>query len=106
MIAVSSVEAIHDFNLLLTFNDGEQRCFDMRPYLHYPVFHRLENPVFFSLAHIDYGTVIWPGDIDIAPETLYEYSVPASNFIYGRTAVRRINMNFVGWIRRRQSSTS
>jgi len=75
MIQVNSVETTPNFSLLLSFNNGERRCFDMRPYLHYPVFHRLENPGFFSLAHVDYGTVIWPGDIDIAPETLYEYSV-------------------------------
>lgn len=48
---------------------------DLRPYLHYPVFRRLENPGFFFLARVDYGTVTWPGDIDIAPETLYEQSV-------------------------------
>jgi hypothetical protein len=76
MIQVNSVETAPNFSLLLSFNNGERRCFDMQPYLHYPVFRRLENPGFFSLAHVDYGTVIWPGDIDIAPETLYEYSVP------------------------------
>jgi Protein of unknown function (DUF2442) len=76
MIQVNSVETAPNFSLLLSFNNGERRCFDMRPYLHYPVFRRLENPGFFSLAHVDYGTVIWPSDIDIAPETLYEYSVP------------------------------
>ena len=75
-IAVNSVEAIQDVNLLITFCGGERRCFDIRPFFHYPVFRRLENPIFFSLAKVDYGTVIWPGDIDIAPETLYEYSVP------------------------------
>ncbi|MDO9139752.1 MAG: DUF2442 domain-containing protein [Methylobacter sp.] len=79
MINVNSVEIMSDFVLLLTFCGGERRFFDMKPYLHYPVFRRLENPGFFSLAHVDYGTVTWPGDIDIAPETLYEYSVPANN---------------------------
>ena len=74
MIEVNSVEAISDFGLVLTFNNGERRHFDMRPYLHYPVFRRLLNPGYFSLARVDYGTVTWPGDIDIAPETLYECS--------------------------------
>jgi hypothetical protein len=36
------------------------------------VFHRLRNPAFFDLARVDYGTVTWPGEIDIASETLYE----------------------------------
>ena len=76
MIEVKQVRAVPEFCLLLTFSSGEQRHFDMRPYLHYPVFRRLENPGHFSLARIDYGTVVWPGDIDIAPETLYSRSVP------------------------------
>jgi len=75
MIEVNQVETIADYGLLLTFNNGEKRSFDMRPYLQYPVFKKLENPGYFSLARIDYGTVTWPDDIDIAPETLYADSV-------------------------------
>ena len=78
MIQINSVQVVADFGLLLTFNDGERKIFDMKPYLHYPVFRRLENPGYFSLAHVGYGTVVWPGDIDIAPETLYERSVPVT----------------------------
>jgi Protein of unknown function (DUF2442) len=76
MIEVRSVEALSGYELALIFNSGERRRFDMRPYLHYLVFRRLENPGYFALARVDYGTVTWPGDIDIAPETLYEGSVP------------------------------
>jgi hypothetical protein len=62
--------------LRLTFANGERCCFDMTPYLGYPVFQRLQNPGFFGLARVDYGTVTWPGGIDIAPETLYAEAVP------------------------------
>jgi hypothetical protein len=75
MIRVSSVAAEPNYYLALTFSNGEQRRFDMRPYLHFPIYRRLENPAFFALAQVDYGTVVWPGEIDIAPETLYELSV-------------------------------
>jgi hypothetical protein len=68
---VSEVQPLPDYVLRLTFTNGEQKQFDMTPYLHYPVFQRLQNPGFFKLAKVDYGTVVWPGDIDIAPETLY-----------------------------------
>jgi hypothetical protein len=33
------------------------------------------------LAKVGYGTVIWPGNIDIAPETLYDQSRPAGSGI-------------------------
>jgi hypothetical protein len=62
--------------LELTFANGERRQFDMTPYLDYPVFQRLRNPGFFGLARVAYGTVTWPGEIDIAPETLYAEAVP------------------------------
>ena len=77
MIRVVSVTTEDDFWLTLEFSTGEHRRFDMGPYLQFPVFRRLQNPGFFALAHIAYGTVVWPGEIDIAPETLYEVSVPA-----------------------------
>ena len=76
MIEVCEVEAYPDFNLCLHFNNGEKRKFDMKPYLQYPVFSRLGNKAFFSLARVEYGTVTWPGEVDIAPETLYDRSVP------------------------------
>ena len=75
MIRVSSVFAESYFHLLLIFTNEEERRFDMRPYLELPVFQPLKNPSFFSLASVNYGTVVWPGDIDIAPETLYALSV-------------------------------
>jgi hypothetical protein len=74
MIGVTSVAAEPNFYLALTFSNGEKRRFDMRPYLHLPIYRCLENPTFFALARVDYGTVVWPGEIDIAPETLYELS--------------------------------
>lgn len=79
MIEVNAVKTLPNFELDLTFTSGERRCFDRHPYLHYPVFRRLENPGFFSLARVEYGTVTWPGDIDIAPETLYDASSPIAD---------------------------
>lgn len=76
LLDVTAVEACPEFLLDLEFENGERRRFDMSPYLHYPIFRRLQNPGFFSLARAEHGTVVWPGDIDIAPETLYELSVP------------------------------
>ncbi|MFZ4857107.1 MAG: DUF2442 domain-containing protein [Desulfuromonadaceae bacterium] len=76
MIEVSEVKTSPRYILNLHFNNGEKRTFDMTPYLQYPVFRRLENATFFSLARVEYGTVTWPGEIDIAPETLYYRSIP------------------------------
>jgi hypothetical protein len=75
MIEVCEVKASPQYVLNLHFNNGEKRMFDMTHYLQYPVFRRLQNTSFFSLARVEYGTVTWPGEIDIAPETLYDQSI-------------------------------
>ena len=74
MIRVSAVTVEPNYYLRLTFSNNEQRRFDMKPYLHFPVYKPLQNEGFFGLARVDYGTVVWPGEIDIAPETLYKLS--------------------------------
>jgi len=72
MLRVKFVEPKPHYRLLLHFTNGETRIFNMEPYLKYPVFLPLSDINIFNLAKVEYGTVTWPGEIDIAPETLYE----------------------------------
>lgn len=75
---VIAVEARADYTLLLTFKGGERRVFDVSYLLGTGVFNALRDPATFARAYIcEAGTVAWPGEIDIAPETLYDRSVPA-----------------------------
>ena len=63
------------YRLDITFDTGERRIFDATPYLQMGVFEKLKDPDLFRQAYVAYGTVCWPGDLDIAPETLYDRSV-------------------------------
>ena len=74
---VSSVEIRPDYHLLLTFRNGEQRLFDVSDLLKLPAYRTVKNV--FSSVHVEFGTVVWPGDIDISPETLYLKSVPVES---------------------------
>ena len=65
--------------LHLEFENGEQRVFDMSPYMDRKPYVALKGSPRFAMASVDYGTVVWPGGIDIAPETLYDKSRPASS---------------------------
>ena len=75
MESVISVQALDDFHLELKFSTGEVRVFDMRPYLSKGVFHRLQDLSLFKQAYVAFDTVCWPGNLDIAPETLYDLSL-------------------------------
>jgi hypothetical protein len=72
LIQVTHVEARDDYHLWLQFSDGKQGLFDMRPYLDGTVFKPLKQVAFFNLARVDYGTVVWPNEIDISVYRLYD----------------------------------
>lgn len=68
-----------DYTLDLEFENGEYRRFDMRPLLSQKPWNRIACLTLFEKVRVDYGTVVWPGEIDIAPETLYDDSVSIEN---------------------------
>jgi hypothetical protein len=76
LLDITSVTVQPGFILSLVFENGEQRSFDMARYMDQKPWVRLKTGHAFQGAFIENGTVTWPGNIDIDPETLYEYSDP------------------------------
>ena len=76
LCGVVSVKPTPDFQIDLQYKNGERRLFDVRPLLTIKPWNRIARPEIFSLVKVEYGTVVWPGEIDIAPETLYDRSIP------------------------------
>lgn len=76
MKKVVSVKANEDFTLILEFNDGKIRKFDVKPYLEIGVFQELKNLDYFKDIRITFGTVRWKNEQDFSPETLYLESFP------------------------------
>jgi Protein of unknown function (DUF2442) len=61
--------------LLLRFDNGETRLFDLTPWLDKGVFRGLRDSPDFALARVVDGSVEWPGEIDLSYDTLYLRSV-------------------------------
>ena len=78
MESVTKVIPQEGYQLLITFNTGETKLFDAQPYLEKGVFTRLKDKRLFNQAYVAYDTICWPGNLDIAPETLYDRSQPVS----------------------------
>ena len=82
MLKVSGVRPLENHKLWVRFNNGEARIFDFAPLLEQPAFAPLKEKNVFFGVYIDYGVPVWnDGDIDIAPETLYEQSVPIASIV-------------------------
>ena len=77
LLDVTHVTATDDYQLALEFENGECRVFNMRPYLSKRPFGPLNEIALFKLARVENGTVTWPGELDIAPETLHDKSAPS-----------------------------
>ena len=74
-IEVRGAIALDELMLLITFSTGEKRIFDATELLQYPAFQPLKDDRVFQSFEIEHGVLTWlNGDIDIAPETLYEHS--------------------------------
>jgi len=76
LLDVVEVQARPDYTLVLQFENGERRLFDMAPLMDKKPFVRIKETSLFLQARVDCGTVVWPSEIDISPETLYELSKP------------------------------
>jgi hypothetical protein len=73
---VVDVQPHDDHTLTLTFENGELRLFDMKPYLESSVFRPLQSLDMFCRVKVVYGSLEWPGERDLAFDMLYAKSVP------------------------------
>jgi uncharacterized protein DUF2442 len=68
---VKSVRALEDYQLELSFDNGESRRFDVKPYLDRGIFVRLRDPSAFRAVRVVAGSVEWANGLDLSYDTLY-----------------------------------
>lgn len=73
-LAIKQVSPLDNYNLLLIFENGEKRQFDMSPYLNIGIFQELKNEEMFRTVKTNFDTIEWDNEADIDPEILYTES--------------------------------
>jgi hypothetical protein len=73
---VIDVKPMQSHILLLEYENGEKRYFDVKPYCNSSFFSEILDWNYFVRVRLRNGTVEWPHEQDIAPETLYLESTP------------------------------
>jgi hypothetical protein len=73
-----SVKYLHDYLLEVVFIDGTKGTVDLSDYAtRGGVFSPFADLAFFKNVFInpEFGVLSWPGDLDIAPETIYAKAI-------------------------------
>ncbi|MCW5200147.1 DUF2442 domain-containing protein, partial [Desulfobulbus sp. F1] len=77
LLKVVAVYPLDGWKLRLRFSTGEVKIFDFAPLLAAPCFQPLKDFSLFATVSLDHGVPAWcRGEIDIAPEKLYQDGEP------------------------------
>ena len=68
---VKTVSTTSDYKLQLIFTNDEHGTYDCINLLNFGVFKELKNKNYFQQVMVVDGTVVWPNEQDICPDTLY-----------------------------------
>jgi hypothetical protein len=71
---VKQVRPLDDWKLELVFSNGETCVYDCQPLLDFGVFKELKDENYFRQVKAEHGTVVWPHEQDICPDSLYQDS--------------------------------
>ena len=69
--AITSVVDNGDYILLVGFDNGENGLPDMKPYLNFGIFKKIQDPRIFKSASVTFDTISWETGADLAPEFVY-----------------------------------
>lgn len=72
---VTSVDPLPSYQLRVVFQDGQVGIVDLSHLILGPepgVFGVLKDEVIFRQVYVELGAVTWPGEIDLAPDAMYE----------------------------------
>lgn len=89
---VVTVRVLPEHRLFVRFADGTEGEVDVAPFLfarNAGVFQHLRDPSEFAKAYVDNGAVTWPGELDLAPDAMYEDIKATGRRVAGRRAKRR-----------------
>lgn len=69
-----SVTPNDDYIISVKFDNGEEKKFDVKPYIKGDWYGRLRDTSYFKAVKTDGYTVTWPDGQDICPDELYTLS--------------------------------
>lgn len=71
------VVPLDQYLLKVSFDNGEDRIFDVKPYIQGSWYGELSDPAYFKSVYANGFSVEWANGQDLCPDELYYSSAPA-----------------------------
>ena len=68
---VTQVRSVDNYGLHLTFENDEERIFDVTPHLDRGIFTNLKDPKLFATVRVVAGSIEWDNELDLSYDTIY-----------------------------------
>ena len=68
---IIDVKAQENYEILLSFENGEKKVFDMKPYIDKGFFKQLQDKTYFKTVKPYFDSIQWANSQDLSPDTLY-----------------------------------
>ncbi|MEK6742555.1 MAG: DUF2442 domain-containing protein [Nitrospirota bacterium] len=94
-IPVKSAKPLEGHKLQIKFKNGEEKVFDLTPYLTIGKFAELRDVNLFNSVTVKFDSIEWANHLDIDPEFLYAHSVTVKPRIAKRS-IRAVKKQAVG----------
>ena len=65
------VEPVENYQLMLEFDNGEKKKFDVKPYIQGSFYGQLSDPAYFKSVRTNGYSVEWENGQDLCPDELY-----------------------------------
>ena len=72
---VIAAKPMADYRVAVKFKSGDEGVYDCRYLLKDDYWAALRNEKFFKQVKAEYGTLCWPGDIDVPPESVWQRAI-------------------------------
>jgi hypothetical protein len=74
-VAVKSAKPLEDYKLQIKFKNGEEKIFDLTPYLVIGKFAELRDISLFNTVTVKFDSIAWANQLDLDPEFIYAHSI-------------------------------
>ena len=73
-LSIVDVKPLENYQLLLKFENNEEKIFDVNPYLEIGKFQELKDEKLFKTVRVSFDSIEWDKQLDLDPKLLYQKS--------------------------------